>query len=62
MKPKTVIFIHGMHMTPLCWEKWLPTFEARGFETLAPAWPGSDRPVQGLRQRHPDPDRIQVDR
>ncbi len=49
---KTVVFIHGLYMTPLCWEDWVKRFEARGFRTLAPAYPGRDKPMQEL----PTPD------
>lgn len=49
MKTKTVVFIHGMYMTALCWEKWIDLFDAKGFKSIAPPWPGRDRPVQALR-------------
>ena len=54
--PKTIVFVHGMYMTPLCWEHWVPFFERRGYRCVAPAWPGRDRPVEELRGRHPDPE------
>ena len=54
--PRTIVFVHGMYMTPLCWEGWLTYFEARGYRCVAPAWPGRDRPVEALRARHPDPE------
>ncbi len=56
MKSKSVFFIHGMYMTPLCWEHWVPRFEAAGYDAVAPAWPGRDQPVEILRQNHPDPE------
>jgi pimeloyl-ACP methyl ester carboxylesterase len=56
MASKTIVFIHGMYMTPLCWEHWAQRFDAKGFRCLAPAWPGHERPIPELRQRHPDPD------
>jgi pimeloyl-ACP methyl ester carboxylesterase len=56
MKPRPVVFIHGMYMTPLCWQGWIAHFQARGFDGLAPAWPGRDRTVAELRARHPDPE------
>lgn len=28
MKTKTIVLIHGMFMTPLCWEKWISYYEA----------------------------------
>ena len=46
MKSKTIVFIHGMYMTPLCWEHWLEYFQAKGYRCIAPAWPGRDKPVQ----------------
>jgi alpha-beta hydrolase superfamily lysophospholipase len=54
VKPKTVVFVHGMYMTPLCWEKWIDLFDARGFKSIAPPWPGHNGPVEALRQ-HPNP-------
>ena len=32
---KTVLFIHGMFMNVLCWEKWIPRFKASGKESRA---------------------------
>ena len=55
MKTKTVVFIHGMYMTPLCWEKWVDYFCAKGYKCFAPAWPGRDQSIETLRKRHPDP-------
>lgn len=52
---KTVVFVHGLFMTPLCWEHWVAYFEARGYDCVALGWPGRDRPVEELRA-HPDPD------
>lgn len=49
MGTKTVVFIHGMYMTPLCWEQWAERFQVRGYNTLAPAWPGRDRSVKELQ-------------
>jgi alpha-beta hydrolase superfamily lysophospholipase len=55
MASKTVVFVHGMYMTPLCWEQWVERFQSKGYRSLAPAWPGRDQPIEVLRQRHPDP-------
>jgi pimeloyl-ACP methyl ester carboxylesterase len=46
---RTIVFIHGAWVTPTCWEKMLPWFEARGYRCLAPAWPGKDRSVEAIR-------------
>ncbi len=56
MKPNPIVFIHGMYMTPLCWENWQDFFQAKGYRCIAPAWPGRDKPVQTLRKNHPDPE------
>jgi pimeloyl-ACP methyl ester carboxylesterase len=56
MKTKTIVLIHGMFMTSLCWEKWIPYYEAKGYKVLAPAWPGRDKSVAELRKAHPDPE------
>lgn len=55
MKTKTIVLIHGMYMTASCWEQWVGYYQAKGYQCFAPAWPGRDRPVDVLRQRHPDP-------
>jgi pimeloyl-ACP methyl ester carboxylesterase len=52
---KTIVFVHGMFMTPLCWEHWVDFFQAQGYSCIAPAWPGRNAPVDTLRQAHPDP-------
>jgi pimeloyl-ACP methyl ester carboxylesterase len=56
MKTKTIVLIHGMFMTPLCWEKWIPYYESKGYKVVAPAWPGRDKSVDELRKAHPDSD------
>ena len=56
MAAKKILFIHGMYMTPACWESWLQRFRAKGYDCSAPAWPGRDLSVPVLRQIHPDPE------
>ncbi|MGZ3442117.1 MAG: alpha/beta hydrolase [Polyangia bacterium] len=50
----SVIFIHGMFVTPLCWSGWIDRFNARGILCEAPPWPRHDAPPAELRARHPD--------
>ncbi len=52
-KSHTVVFVHGMFVTPLCWNEWQAYFQARGYETIAPAWPEHELPVEEQRKRHP---------
>src|SRR3990172_1366684 len=56
MKTKTIVFIHGMFMTPLCWEKWIAYYQSKGYHCLAPAWPRREKSVDELRKAHPDPE------
>src|SRR5260370_39012526 len=55
MRTKTVVFVHGMFVTPTCWKNWETYFQARGYRTLAPAWPEHDPPATGQRNKHPNP-------
>src|SRR5258706_15658365 len=56
MKTKTIVLIHGMFMNPLCWEKGVPYYEAKGYYCIAPAGPGRNKPVEELRAAHPGPE------
>ena len=51
---RTIVFIHGAWVTPLCWEPFRGYFGQRGYATVAPAWPGKDRSVEEIR-RDPSP-------
>ena len=52
----TIMFVHGLWLTPKSWEHWIPRFEGLGYEVLAPAWPG----VAELDEPH-DPDKAPAD-
>jgi non-heme chloroperoxidase len=46
----TIVLIHGLWMSPLCWEEWIPYLEAKGYKVIAPGWPGiDDRTPQQVR-------------
>jgi pimeloyl-ACP methyl ester carboxylesterase len=47
--PDTIVLIHGLWMTPRCWEKWIPYYEAKGFNVIAPGYPGFEVEVEALR-------------
>ena len=53
--PRPIVLVHGMFMTPLCWEHWVDRYGARGRTVLALPWPGRDASVPDLRGAHPDP-------
>jgi pimeloyl-ACP methyl ester carboxylesterase len=49
-RPDTILLIHGLWMTPRSWEKWAGRYEERGFNVLAPAWPGMEGEVEALNE------------
>ena len=49
----TIVFIHGMFLTPKSWEPWERYFSERGYRCLAPAWPWHDGEPAVLRDRIP---------
>jgi pimeloyl-ACP methyl ester carboxylesterase len=53
--PNTIVLIHGLWMTPRCWERWIPHYEQKGYRVLAPGYPGFEIEVEALRA---DPSRI----
>jgi pimeloyl-ACP methyl ester carboxylesterase len=48
-----VIFIHGLWLHATSWAAWAETFEAAGYPTSAPGWPGEPDTVEQARA-HPD--------
>jgi pimeloyl-ACP methyl ester carboxylesterase len=49
MNTDSIVLIHGLWMTPLSWEHWADRYRARGYQVLAPAWPGMDGDIAQLR-------------
>jgi pimeloyl-ACP methyl ester carboxylesterase len=48
--PNAIVLIHGLWMTPLCWEGWIHRYEGRGHRVLAPTWPGMDVDIDEFRR------------
>lgn len=48
--PGTLLLIHGLWMTPLSWEHWVDRYASAGLRILAPAWPGTDQPIERFRR------------
>ncbi|HYJ69852.1 MAG TPA: alpha/beta hydrolase [Nocardioidaceae bacterium] len=46
----TILLIHGLWLTPRCWEHWIGHYADSGFNVLAPAWPGMEAEVEALRK------------
>jgi pimeloyl-ACP methyl ester carboxylesterase len=47
--PRSIVFIHGMFVTPKSWDGWVKRFQAQGYAVAAPAWPLHEGPVESLR-------------
>jgi pimeloyl-ACP methyl ester carboxylesterase len=45
-----IVLVHGLWLTPRSWEGWKERFESRGYEVLAPAWPGMKGEVEDIRR------------
>ena len=48
--PDTILFIHGLWMTPRSWENFAARYQSRGYKVLAPGWPGTEGEVEALRR------------
>lgn len=45
----TIVLVHGLWLTPRCWEHWAARYEQQGHRVLTPAYPGLDVEVEALR-------------
>ena len=61
MQNRNIVFVHGMFMTPLCWENWVAYYQSKGYRCFTPAWPGRDQPIETQRAKHPDPELGRLD-
>jgi pimeloyl-ACP methyl ester carboxylesterase len=52
-----IVLIHGLWMTPRSWEHWVERYQGRGYDVLAPAYPGLEVEVEALRE---DPSPIEA--
>jgi len=49
-RPDTIVLVHGLWLNPLSWEKWIEHYKAKGFNVLAPAWPGMEGEIDQVRR------------
>ncbi len=47
---KTIVFIHGAFVGPMCWDNFKGFFEAKGYQCLTPTWPYKDRSIDEQRR------------
>jgi pimeloyl-ACP methyl ester carboxylesterase len=45
----TVVFLHGLWLHSTSWKPWQEYFEAAGYDTIAPEWPGTPDTVAEAR-------------
>lgn len=50
----TIVFLHGLFLNHESWRDWRAFFEAQGYTTYAPSYPGHDGDPSELRQNAPD--------
>lgn len=46
--PDTIVLIHGFWVTPRSWEHWIDHYRSKGFDVIAPAYPGFEVEVEAL--------------
>jgi pimeloyl-ACP methyl ester carboxylesterase len=46
----TIVFIHGLYLTPRSWDSWIERYQQQGYNVIAPAWPGLEGEVEELRR------------
>jgi pimeloyl-ACP methyl ester carboxylesterase len=47
---RTIVLIHGLWMTALCWENWIRHYNVQGCRVIASSWPGMDVDMAELRR------------
>ena len=48
--PDSIVLVHGFWVTPRSWEKWIAHYEAKGYNVVAPAYPGFEVEVEALNE------------
>jgi alpha-beta hydrolase superfamily lysophospholipase len=51
--PVPVVFVHGLWLHASSWSPWIELFAARGYDPIAPGWPG-DAPTAEETRAHPE--------
>jgi non-heme chloroperoxidase len=41
-----VVFVHGLWLLPMSWDRWRTVFEDAGFATISPGWPDDPNTVE----------------
>ena len=46
---QAIVLVHGMWMTPRSWDNWVDHYRDRGYDAVAPGWPGVKDPEETRR-------------
>jgi pimeloyl-ACP methyl ester carboxylesterase len=49
--PRPVLFLHGLWLHASSWQPWVETFDAAGYTSSAPGWPGDSDTVEATREQ-----------
>jgi len=49
MAKGTIVFVHGLWMHSSSWQPWMDFFSAKGYDCIAPPWPGDSETVAECR-------------
>lgn len=60
-QPAPIVFIHGLWIHASAWKPWQELFEARGYATSAPGWPGDGETVASTRANPDALDRVGIE-
>ncbi len=47
--PTPVVFIHGLWLHANSWDPWIELFQSKGYQPIAPGWPGDGDTVEASR-------------
>lgn len=50
-KDRTIMLIHGLWMTPLCWGYFEKRFQELGYQVMVPGWPGHEGDILEIREK-----------
>jgi pimeloyl-ACP methyl ester carboxylesterase len=48
-----IVFVHGLWLLPMSWDRWREHFEAAGFTSISPGWPDDPNTVEEANA-HPE--------
>jgi len=56
-----IVLIHGLWLTSRSWENWVARYKSRGFEVIAPSYPGMEGEVDALRKDPSPIEKLTID-